>query len=98
MTDLGFGKATSIRDVGESVYKSERPKTMLPQFCAIGFGLLLGFSLAIETVPAVAHSGHEHHHSAIKRSVIEPRIPRLTLVRDDGAKVEIGTELELQGP
>ena len=88
-----------MSEVRESVLQIGKAKTMLPQFGAVGLALLLGFSAAIETVPAVAHSGHEHGHaSPIKRSVIEPRIPRLTLVRDDGAKVDIGSELEQQGP
>jgi protein SCO1/2 len=53
----------------------------------------------MQTGPACAHSGHDHgDRSAIKRSVIEPRIPRMILVRDDGAKVDIGTELDRQGP
>jgi len=72
---------------------------MLPQFCAVGLALVLGFSVANQTMPAFAHSGHDHgDRSAIKRSVIEPRIPRMILVRDDGAKVDIGTEFDRQGP
>jgi protein SCO1/2 len=72
---------------------------MLPQVCAAGLGLALGLSAAIQTPPAFAHSGHEHgDRSPTKRSVIEPRIPRLLLVRDDGAKIDIGTELEREGP
>jgi protein SCO1/2 len=72
---------------------------MLQQFCAAGLVLALGLGAAIQTGPVFAHSGHEHgDRTPTKRSVIEPRIPRLLLVRDDGAKVDIGTELERQGP
>jgi len=72
---------------------------MRPLFCAIGLALLLGFGIARQTETAFAHSGHHHgDSSAIKRSVIEPRIPRTTLVRDDGQKVDIGAELDRQGP
>jgi protein SCO1 len=72
---------------------------MRPQLLAIGLALVLMFSIANQTVPALAHSGHDHGpRNTIKRAIIEPRIPRLMLVRDDGAKVDIGTELERQGP
>jgi protein SCO1 len=72
---------------------------MLQQFCAAGLVLALGLGAAIQTKPVLAHSGHEHaDRTPTKRSVIEPRIPRLILVRDDGAKIDIGTELERQGP
>jgi protein SCO1/2 len=72
---------------------------MLGKLCVTGLGLALSIVSAVETAPVFAHSGHTHgDHSAIKRSVIEPRIPRMTLVRDDGAKVDIGAELDRQGP
>jgi protein SCO1 len=72
---------------------------MRSQFCAIGLALVLMFSIENQTAPALAHSGHDHgSRNTIKRSIIEPRILRLMLVRDDGAKVDIGTELERQGP
>ena len=72
---------------------------MRSQLCAIGLALVLMFSIANQTMPVRAHSGHDHGpRNTIKRSIIEPRILRLMLVRDDGAKVDIGTELERQGP
>jgi len=95
MTDLIVGQLAIIGEGWESVLSIRKAKTMRPRFCALGLALLLGFS--IET--AFAHSGHHHNDSsAIKRSVIEPRIPHTTLVRDDGAKVDISTELDRQGP
>jgi protein SCO1/2 len=99
MTHLSFGEMTIMLEGGKPFSQIRKAKTMRPQFGAVGLALLLGFSVAIDAVPVLAHSGHEHGHaSTIKRSVVEPRIPRLTLVRDDGTKVDIGTELEQQGP
>lgn len=72
---------------------------MLQKFWIAGLALALGFSIANKAEPVLAHSGHDHgDRHAIKRSVIEPRIPRIVLVRDDGAKIDIGTELDQQGP
>ena len=72
---------------------------MLQRFCAFGLALVLGVSLASKASPLLAHSGHNHAQSApIKRALIAPRIPRIVLVRDDGAKVDIGAELEQAGP
>jgi len=59
----------------------------------------IGVGLASITAPVFAHSGHDHgQHVSIKRSLVEPRIPRTILVRDDGVKVDIATELARDGP
>lgn len=72
---------------------------MLRQFCAHGLALALGLSVQINVVPAFAHGMHDHGQgNQIKRSIIQARVPSVVLVRDDGAKVEIGSELERQGP
>jgi protein SCO1/2 len=58
---------------------------------------MVGVASAITSV--LAHGTHEHGgHSAIKRSLIQARVPHVILVRDDGAKVDIGAELEGQDP
>ena len=72
---------------------------MLRQFCAFGLVMALGIGVAIKPRPVFAHAGHNHAQtSPIIRSVIQARIPPVILVRDDGAKIEIGSELERQGP
>ncbi len=72
---------------------------MLQQFCAYGLALALGVSVASQEVPLFAHGLHDHgQRTPVTRSIIQPRIPRIILVRDDGAKVDIGAELERQGP
>jgi protein SCO1 len=83
---------------GKPVSNSER-SDMLRQFCALGLMLALGTSVAIKPTSVVAHGAHNHPQTnPIKRSVIQARIPPVVLVRDDGAKIEISSELERQGP
>ena len=64
------------------------------------WGLALGIASAVQTAPAFRPQWARCMAitARSKRSVIEPRIPRMILVRDDGAKVDIGTELDRQGP
>ena len=72
---------------------------MVGNFYAIRLMLavLVGVPTAISSV--VAHGPHEHGgQAAIKRSLIQARVPHVTLVRDDGAKIDIGSELEGQSP
>src|SRR5215475_13182169 len=87
-----------MRGVG-SAFTIRKGQDMLRQFCAFGLVVALGIGVTIKPRPVFAHGGHNHAQtSPIKRSVIQARMPPVILVRDDGAKIEIGSELERQGP
>jgi len=69
------------------------------QFYAYGLALVVGVGISMAVVPVSAHGLHHHGQPAqLKRAIIEPHIPSIVLQRDDGAKVDFGTELDRPGP
>ena len=69
------------------------------KFYAVRLTLALIVGAPSALTPVLAHGPHEHGgHTAIKRSLIQARVPHVILVRDDGAKIDIGAELEAQHP
>jgi protein SCO1/2 len=62
------------------------------EFRAIGMALMLGAAIFASPL-AIAHEDHGGA-APIKRSVVKLQIPAVTLVREDGVKVDLSQELK----